>query len=458
VTRVVSLISRWYSIAAIVVCTLLSLPSHVGAQIADPDSQGATPQPAESTNEARQGYPEEQQPVVGPTDAEVDLDKTFPKRDSVIGVGVPQEYFDWKEEVYDRIGLKFGVYYQQAFMNATETAPFASFESAWGDWWGVNAKWTLLNRGEDFEGSLVVVAAERRSIGDNAVPAQYGALDVGSLYPVNFGFTSWPFAIEELYWEQWIENSAVVRAGITAAGAAMNPFRFKDDRTSFSATPFAFHESIPAPAQGPGFAVKWWPIEDSEFYVTGVLNDVNGNPNNGSAGIDLNSFFKREFFYAWEFGYVWRREGGEFDRLFLDLFYADERSTRDPDVLLNKAGGGFKIMGEKQLGPWVVFGSYTFNTAEGGSTSVSLGRHTVTAGGAYLSPLGIRGEIGMGMIWMKPHDVLPSRNQLGFEAYWKILFTPNAWVTPGIQFIHHPSLNPTVENLAIPQIKFSAAF
>ena len=156
-----------------------------------------------------------------------------------------------------------------------------------------------LHRGNDFEGSLVLVAAARDSIGGNAVPAEYGQLDVGSLFPVNFGFTSWPFAIEELYWEQWFGKRLMTKVGATAAAAEINPFRLKDDRTSFTTTPFTFHESFPAPAQGPGFAIKWWPVEDSEFYVTGVVNDMNGNPNNGWAGLDFGSFAKGEARWAW---------------------------------------------------------------------------------------------------------------------------------------------------------------
>ena len=135
-------------------------------------------------------------------------------------------------------------------------------DNAYGDWWGFDLKWTPLNKGEDYEGSLVLVAAERRSVGNNAVPSQYGATDVGSSYAFGFGFTEWDFAAEELYWEQWgHKGSLMTRAGITAAAAVINPFRFKDDRTSFTATPFAFHESIPSPAQGPGLAVKWWPTQ-----------------------------------------------------------------------------------------------------------------------------------------------------------------------------------------------------
>ena len=86
----------------------------------------------------------------------------------------------------------------------------------------------------------------------------------------------------------------------------------------------------------------------------------------------------------------------------------------------------------------------------------------MTAGGVYLSPLGIRGEVGMGMIWMQPHrDLLPGvtlRNQTGFEAYWRILLTPNLWITPGIQVVFDPSANPDVDVVAIPHIKFRVAY
>ena len=120
-------------------------------------------------------------------------------------------------------------------------------------------------------------------------------------------------------------------------------------------------------------------------------------------------------------------------------------------------------MGSKQLGQWVGFASYTYNTAEGGSTSLTFGRQTVTAGGAYLSPLGIRGEIGAGVIWMKPHpDLLGTdvdlRNQNGFEVYWKLLVTPNLWLTPGFQYIRNPSLNPTTDSVFISHIKFRLAY
>ncbi len=405
-------------------------------------------------------YPDEGEPDYGPTDAETDLNASGPKRGSIFGDVVPKKYFQWKQDLYTNHNLKLGFFYQMLYMNASDTAPFASNDTALGDWWGFDAKWTPLNKGEDYEGSLVLVAAARDSVGSHAVPAQYGINDLGSGYSVNFEFTKWDFAVEELYWEQWFgKDNLMVRGGLTAAGTMINPFRFKDGRTSFTATPLAFHESIPSPAQGPGFAAKWWPIKGSEFYITGVLNDANGNPSDGDfLGINLGSFSKHEFFYALEFGSIWKKKNGEFNRLFLTTFYVDEISRGDP--VFNEAGGGFKLSGSLQQGKFVEFASYTYNEAKGGALA-TFGKQTVTAGAAYLRPFDIQGEIGMAIIWFEPLDLVPGtklRNQTGYEFYWKILLTPNLWITPGFQYIWNPVFNPTEDKIFIPQFKFRLAF
>ncbi len=408
------------------------------------------------------GYPVEQRPVGVPGDAEEDLDSSFPQRDSVLsglryprGLGLERA----KQDLYDKIGLKLEFSYQLLFQYASEIAPFGTFDTALGQWWGFTSKWTLLRRGESYEGSLVLTGHDRNALGDNAVPAQFGAADLGSSWS-NFEFTQWDFSIEDLYWEQWLEKDRfVLRLGNQIPTTIYNSFRFKDGRTSYTSSPFAFNESIPYPTYGLGVAFKWWPNEDSELYVVGTLNDMNGDPN--VLGLDWSTFGRGEYFYGLEVGYNWKRENGEFDHIHLDVFYAAERSTRSPDVLPNKAGGGFKLLGSKQWGQFVGYGSYTFNTAEGGGISVTFAGHTLTAGTSYVNPFGIRGEASLGFIWMQTHDdlqvgpvVLDEQNQYGLEIYWKILLTPNMWITPGVQVIFDPAFNPSSDVIAIPHLKF----
>jgi carbohydrate-selective porin OprB len=115
------------------------------------------------------------------------------------------------------------------------------------------------------------------------------------------------------------------------------------------------------------------------------------------------------------------------------------------------------VLGSKQWGRLVGFGSYTYNTAEGGGFGATFGRHTATAGVGFLKPAGVRGEIGFGAIWMHPLNG-ELRDQYGAEIYWKLLFTPSLWVTPGVQFIVDPSLNPGTDFVTIGHIKFRLFF
>ena len=326
-----------------------------------------------------------------PTEAGNVLEGMAPLPDSVLPYGVSQSWFDWKDDAYDRFGLKFGFSYQMLFQSASDVAPNAAFENAWGDWWGFMTKWTMLDKGGDHEGTLVFSMFERGGIGNNAVPSNFGITDVGGI-TTNVEFTTWTLSIENLYWEQWFKpgkHQLMVRIGNQVVTTLVDPFRFKDSRVSFTTGPYCFHPTIPAPTFGFGAGFKWWPDEDSGLYIAGSLNDMNGDPN--LQGFDWSTVSRAEFFYVAEVGYNWKRSKGDYDHLHLLVFYADERSTRSPDTLPNKAGGGFSILGEKQVNRWVGFAGYTYNTAEGGGVTGTLSEHTVTAGISYKNPFNVKG-------------------------------------------------------------------
>jgi len=370
-------------------------------------------------------------------------------------------YEKFKVDLYKRYGIKFGVNFQMLYQHASATVPGATFDTALGGWLAIETIWTPLDREGPHEGSLVIRLGWRNSIGDNAVPAQFGAPQLGSIWS-NYEFTTWgnKLVFEDLFWEQWLGRRFRLRLGNQIPTGIMNFSRFKDARVSFTSSPFAFHETIPYPTFGLGVSFRWLPIEGSELYVNGTLNDMNGDPND--LGLDWSTFSLGQYFYGTEIGYFWRRPNGEFDHLHLDLFYASTRSTRSPNTTPNKAGGGFRIYGEKQIGRFVGFGGYTYNTAEGGGISATLAQQIATAGLAYLNPLKIRGEAALGLMWSQPfNNIIPGlgqRNQSGFETYWRLQLTPIMTVTPGLQVVIDPSFNPTQNVVVIPSIKFRVVF
>ncbi len=287
-----------------------------------------------------------------------------------------------------------------------------------------------------------------------------GPANLGSAWSA-YEFTSWNdhFEIEDLFWEQRIGPTFSFCVGNQGPQATINTFRFKDARTSFTASPLAFSETIPYPAFGAGLSFRWRPIEGNGMFINGVLNDMNGNPSQGS--LNWSHLQLGQLFGGVEFGQQWRRENGEYDQLALDVFHAGTRSIFNPNTTPNKAGAGFKILGEKQWGRIVGFAAYTYNTAQGGGISTTFSGNTAVAGAALLRPFGIVGEAAVAGMWSLPFkNILPGsgqRAQYGMETYWNIALTPNSTVTPGIQLIFNPSFNPTVNFIAVPDVKFRVA-
>jgi hypothetical protein len=419
---------------------------HSAAQVpVDVDAE----EPTEGFTEGTKGYGDEGRRIGTPLDVERDLDFSFPKRDYVLPRILPTKWFKWKEDLYEKFGVKLGISYQTLYQNASDT--LTGDDEAWAGWALLEGKWEMYNRGQDYEGSLVAALDWRHTLGGKEEPAFWGVLDVGSLWPTDLGYIEWDPWVPVAYWEQWFKKDRfVLRLGQQNVGQIYDFFRFKDLRVAFSGTPFnAAVTSQPIPGPGLSAAFELWPIEDSPLYVVGTVNDMNFEVEEWTWD---DAVSEADFFYGLEVGYNWVRAPGDFDHLHVNLFYADKPEENPLPPFPSESGWGFKVLGEKQMGRFVGFGSYTYNTAEGGAFGVTFAKHATTAGLAYLKPFGLRGEIGLGTSWAKPKkDAL--RSQYGVEGYWKFLLLPSLWVTPGVQVIFDPTFNPGVDNVTIGQIK-----
>jgi len=448
-------------LAAIIACALLLTGNNMIA--AQEDDQSKASESAEQPSpvmdvqkspddiaEGGEGYHPEGRRVGTPVDVVRDLDFSFPKRDYLLPRLLPQKWFKWKENIFEKYSVKLGFSYQAIYQKASDTTPQGDDEVAAG-WALLEGKWTAVNRGKDFEGSLVAALDWRHTFTDGRDPAFWGNSDVGSLWPTDFGYIEWDPWVPVAYWEQWFtKDRFVLRLGQQNVGQIYDFFRFKDLRVAFSGSPLnAPITAMPFPGPGLGAAFELWPIEDSTLYVVGTVNDMNFEVEEWSWDDAVRD---ADFFYGLEVGYNWARSKGDFDHLHINLFYADKPDENPSQIFSSESGWGFKVLGEKQMGRLVGFGSYTYNTSKGGAFGATLARHLTTAGLAVLKPFGLRGEIGLGTSWAQPFkDNLNS--QYGVEGYWKLLLLPNLWVTPGVQVIFDPTFNPQEDTITIGQIK-----
>ncbi len=97
-----------------------------------------------------------------------------PRQVLLPGLGLPYEAerLAFRDRLYEQYGLTYGASYQQLTQYATQTLPSVGPHTAVGGWAATSVTWTPLDRGGDYQGSLVVRGGWRGPIGDNPWPAK----------------------------------------------------------------------------------------------------------------------------------------------------------------------------------------------------------------------------------------------------------------------------------------------
>lgn len=420
---------------------------------------------AEAAEEAVEDYPviEEQANLAFPGDYAPDIDTDFPNSmpqpGSLFPQAKPQNWADFKRNLFIEHGLGFAFNYSGIVQHASDSLTENSTAAA--GWMLLSAKWELFDRGGDRQGSFVAALDWRHTYG-SAVPPGLFLYEIGSLFAPDAAYFDWDPYFTNFFWEQWLKKDRLVfRIGQLTTYSVYGPFRFRDSRSEFSNSQFAYPAAtVPLGPPAFGLNVKWWPIEGEELYVVGSITDINGPPP-GTGDYDWSGIFDTgDVFAGIEIGNYWKRSKRDFDHLHLDVWYASEASRK---VFRSNDGFGFRVSGKKQFDRWVGFANYSYNEVQGGGFGFTNSRQALDLGVAYLDPANISGEILAGITWAEPLNIpLPDpvrpiptdRVQTAFELNWKLLVTPDLWITPGFQVIWNPSFAPDTNTIFMPQFKF----
>ncbi|UCE63449.1 MAG: hypothetical protein JSU59_11435 [Nitrospirota bacterium] len=416
------------------------------------------PQTESETQAEEAGYESEMRELdINPTDVEETLEESFPQAGSVFPQLKPQAWPNFKKKLYKEQGLALGVSYQGIFQHASES--LTDNLDAAGGWFLLQGKWDMYNRGKDFQGSFLAALDWRHTLGNAQVPGLF-RFQTGSQWTTDPAYFNWDPYFTLFFLEQWLgKERFVFRLGQVTAASVFDRFRFKDFRTQFSNSQLSFPAAtIPLGPPAFGLNWKWWPKPDSETYVVGTITDINA-PVPTEGRYDWSGIFETgEVLAGLEIGHNWKRGKDDYDHAHLDVWYASRASRKD---FLSDDGWGFKVSGSKQLTKWVGFANYSYNTVQGGGFGFTNAAQAVNVGLAYLEPLLISGEVALAFSWGQPLDVpdpitgvVSNRDQWGMEGYWRILLTPDFWLTPGLQLIGNPSFNPQTDLITMPQVKF----
>ncbi|MCZ6788172.1 MAG: carbohydrate porin, partial [Planctomycetota bacterium] len=326
-------------------------------------------------------------------------------------------------------GLAFGLDYTAVYLKA-DNSP--GEDEAAGGIFRFFGSWTLTGRGTDNTGSLVYKVENRHrlaSIPPNALGFETGYL---GFLGAPFGDQGW--MLTNLYWQQRTRGERLnFVAGWIDATDYLNIYGLVSPWLHFLNLEFETGSTIPLPNQGLGAAVGAM-LTDTLYLVAG-LTDTNGDPTSPEDGFD--TFFNdHEFFTHVEIGYTPSFERRYLDNVHLMLWHADERENAQvPD------GWGANFSAAKFIDDkWMPF--FRAGWSEDGG---ALLQASVTGGAGFYFKKN-RDVLAFALGWGKPTDNA-LRDQYTAEIFYRFQIAQNLALTPSLQFVIDPALNPAEDEI-----------
>ena len=343
-------------------------------------------------------------------------------------------YWNFKKQLVDRYGFAFGGDYNALAEYANKSLGENTAASGVFRFFG---QWTFWGRGSEDNSTLVYKVENRHKYGTEIAPQQLaGDIGYAGLTAVSFSDVGW--ALTNLYWYQkFFGNQLGIVFGDVDVTDYVDVYALFNPWTDFNNLAFTTSPTIPAPNQGLGAAVR---VGKKNFYFLGGIADANGDPSD--PGNFCHSFFSTaEYFTHAEFGWVSSWERRFTDNIHLTGWHASDRTEADIPGGYGVAFSFSYLMRDQ----WVPF--FRFGVSDGGggapldrSVSVGVGRH-------------MRGEsdmLGIGFNWGRPSEETYGpglRDQLTAEIYYRLMLFQYLTITPDMQLIVNPALNPEEDQI-----------
>ncbi len=338
----------------------------------------------------------------------------------------------FKQSLADK-GVKLSVDYSAIGFEANDTLPDASDRSA-GGMVRFYGQWTVSENDQGNSGSLIWKVEHRHSYTDTS-PKEFlfGAGALGLEVPP---FSDEGGRLTNLYWKQRFNGGrGTIVAGHLDSTDYFDVYALASPWTGF--TNFAFSTGTTTVAL-PGDAavgVAAAHMLGKNFFIIGGLTDMNSDPTDPLESWD--SFFNdNKYFKSIELGWTSGREQIYTDNVHLSVWHADESEVQGTDD-----GWGVNLSASRLWGQWLPFVRAGWSEDAG-----TLFEKSISIGTGFFGLGDPNNNLGVAMNWA---NVEGGDDQYTTEVYY--LIKPMHWleVTPDIQWIRNPALNPGRSNLMV---------
>ena len=352
-----------------------------------------------------------------------------------VPIRVFKSWYEAKAKVNEKLGLRYGINYTAVYLTASDGITDESETSSASGIFDIPVSWTLLGRESGDAGTLGLKFENRHVYGSNAVSPMFLGFQTGSILLPATKANEFTFRFTELWWQQ-----ALLQQRLHFVVGKVDPtnyYTFHGLVHPFMNF-FGYGSSVSPSANWPnqGFGVIASALPTKNLYITAGLHDAGGDPfKSGEVLYFGDNFFDGKFFKTVEVGYVPSFAERYFRKLSVTYWHSDAYEGSEEGQGVAFASHWF--FKEKYI-PFLLAG---FSDGKGANVLAKQ----IVAGG-----IGFRfmshDILGFTVNWTNPPDA-SLRDQYTAETYYRFYLTEHLEVTPDLQWVYHPSLNPNKTSL-----------
>ena len=366
----------------------------------------------------------------GPDNVEQQLEEDARDEDSLLDQVFFEPYFGFKERVRDTLGLGFGLDYSTALFSVSASP---GEDHAAGGMVRLYGAWALVREGTANSGSLVY-KGEHRHRYTTLAPKDL-SFDFGYAGLIAPPFSDQQTRLTNLYWRQRFAGGRIsVVGGFLDTTDYVDVYALASPWLHFQNLAFSTGSAtIPLPDDAT-FGVAGAAMVTNNLYVIAGIADTNANAADPFRSAE-NFFTASEHFTHLEVGWTSSQQRIIFDNVHVTFWHADEREKAQvPDGWgINYSASTFL---NESFMPFVR-GGYA---KDGGS----LLQQSLSVGLGYF---GSRGSdlVGAAYNWGEPNEATFAPDltaQHGLELFYRLQVTDELAVTPSLEYLRNPALDP----------------
>ncbi|MHC4291457.1 MAG: carbohydrate porin [Planctomycetota bacterium] len=408
------------------------------------NSFGASDQSPEKLNRSNLG---------GPDAVENQMKTDRAEKDSLFDFRFFEPYFGWKSSLQEDYGISFGGDYTFVYLKSSDSLKGTEDEAS-GGMYRLFGSWELLGRGTETTGTIIYKVEHRHRYGDTA-PSGFSLGNLGNVGVIEPPFSNQGWRLTNLYWKQsWHQGQVVALAGFLDATDYVDVFALGSPWNHFMNFVFSTGSaaiSLPEDATL-GAAVATW-LND-EVYIIAGLEDTNSDPTDPFEG--FNTFVNdNEYLKHIEIGRTTSKDRAYLDNVHVTFWQVDERKAAGVEDGWGAALSWSHFVSDK----WMPFVRAGF--AEDGG---SLLENSVSAGVGYRPKTAgtTPGDLlGVAVNWGQPNETVfgPGLDdQYTAEVFYRIQLTKEIAITPDVQLLFNPALNPDEDMITVFGLRTRMAF